>query len=59
MTELTRSEKARNAFLAVRDNIDQKKYRQAYRLAFKKPFKFYEGKTTEEAIAILIEEGDA
>lgn len=57
---MDRAEEARDKFLLVRDAIDQTLYPNAYRMAYKTPFKFYMEHDTEEAIQILIAayEGD-
>jgi len=41
-------------FVEVRDTLNQTKYKTAYRMAFKQPWKFYRNNTPKEAIEILI-----
>lgn len=41
-------------FAEVRDTLNQTKYKTAYRMAFKQPWKFYRNNTPEQAIKILI-----
>lgn len=43
-------------FCAVRDSMDRTRYPSAYRMAFKKPRRFYLEHSTEEAISILVAE---
>ena len=56
---MTRLEEAKKAFIAVRDYFlnEDNGTSQAYRLAWKKPLKFYREHTLEEAIEILKREG--
>ena len=55
---MDRVAQARIRFLIVRDAISQTLYPNAYRMAYKMPFRFYEEHDAEEAIQILIEENE-
>lgn len=47
-----------NAFLEVRDELKRRGEIHAYRICFKKPFKFYGEHSVEETVEILIKESN-
>lgn len=55
---MNRNDEALQKFLLVRDSIGQVEHPAAYRMAYKKPFRFYLEHSTDEAIKILIEENE-
>ena len=51
---MDRNDLAVEKFCLVRDAIDQTLYPNAYRMAFKTPFRFYLDHETEESVCYLI-----
>ena len=50
--------KMEKRFCRVRDKLNTQETRNAYRLAYKKPWRFYKEHTPSEAIKILKEEAE-
>ena len=54
--KVNRHERNVKAFLTVRDKLNKPETRAAFRLCWKKPYRFYGEHTMEEAIKILMME---
>lgn len=56
---MNRHERNIKAFLEVRDKLNKPETTAAFRLCWKKPYRFYGEHTTDEAIKILILESNS